>query len=280
MTVWRYPISWSKLKMAFPDGCQLQLRNIIDKRRPSDVSPNYYMELGSISQYVFELYFNQKINQTPQGRTIEVMEKVVDKVLASAWFKKTEANVTYPPTKNDKLLKITVKEDVLAGFKEMERIKMLDKPVLSEKVWNGTFRNVRTFAKIDFMWESASGKGWWVWDGKGHAKPNADPRQLLYYALTLMVSGQKVAGGGLIYWRHGVSPVPMTPKDVKDFVDKDLTPAVTLFNKLHRGTEEFTANPSADNCKYCSWKSSCKVSHFKKEPQEVKEADYVGFAVE
>jgi len=275
MTVWRYPVSWSKLKMAFPNGCQLQLKYTIEKKPIAYSTPNYYAQLGNIVQFVFEQYFNQKVNRRPGGRTIAVIDRVFEKIWASEWLEKR--TITYPQGKTKKDLWLAARNDVMAGFHEMERMGMLDKPVMSEKKWNATFRGFRTFAMMDFCWEGAS--GWWILDGKGHKKPNADPRQVQYYGLTMIASGRKVAGGGLLYWKHGIKPVPMDLKSIKAFVDEDLTPAAEVFARLKTGTDDLPPNPSPDNCRYCGWRTVCKSSYWKKDEQDVREPGEVGFGV-
>jgi len=258
MTTWNYPISWSKLKAALE--CELQLQYLVEKRVPSDTGPNYYRNLGSLVQFTFEQYFNQGINRTEKGRRPETMVKVTEKILASKYFGALET--TYPNSKNEETLKQECREQTRKGHEEMGRTGLLDKPVKSEVKWRAVFRGLRIFALMDFTYEGKEGT--YVYDGKGHAKENADPRQLVYYALAIAASGKKVAGGGFYYWQHGYREVDLSPKAIKEFIDGDLSSARKVFERLRTGTDEFIANPSPQNCNWCGWKSSCPSSLYKR----------------
>jgi len=260
--------------MAFPESCQLQLKYTIEKKPIAYSTPNFYAKLGNIVQFVFEQYFNQRVNKTAKGRSEAVILRVMDKIWDSKWRK--DLTITYPATKTEQDLYLQVKDDVIGGFREMDRLNMLNKPVMSEKKWNATFRGFRTYAQMDFCWEGRGGR-WWILDGKGHKKTNADPRQIQYYALTLMASDRKVAGGGLLYWKHGIKKVPVDPASIKEFVDRDIIPAAAVFAKLKVGTEDLPANPSPDNCRYCGWRTVCDSSHYKKDRQDVREPGMVSF---
>jgi len=273
MTFWRYPVSWSKLQMAFPEACQLRLKYTIEKKPIAYSTPNMYARLGNIVQFVFEQYYNQGINRKRKGRTEAVIMKVAERIWNSKW--RTEMEITYPPTKTENDLYLMVMNDVIGGFREMVRMNMLTKPVESERKWGATFRGFRTYAQMDFCWEGES--GWWILDGKGHKNTNADPRQIQYYALTLVASSKKIAGGGLLYWKHGIKPVKVDPTALKKFVDEDFTPAAEVFARLKMGTDDLPANPSPKNCGYCGWRTVCDQSYYKKDRQDVREPGLVTF---
>lgn len=257
MTVWDKPISWSKLKMAI--DCPKQLGLEIDKVPRSDIGPNYWMELGKWVQKCFELYFNQRVNLNPNGRSDAVINRVVDKVFASPSF--TSCDISYPADKDLEILKKEIREQVLAGVELFRKDDLLHLPFDSEVKWRGTFRGMRTFAMIDFL--GTEPKGLIVLDGKGHSKENADPNQVLYYVLTLASSGKNVTRAGLMYWRFATNWLDVSPAAIKAFVDGPFAEARPTLDRLRTGASDLPARPSKEKCGYCSWKRSCVDSAYK-----------------
>lgn len=268
MTVRRHNLSWSKIKHALE--CPYRLQLIVDKAQASDFGPNYHQELGKTIQFAFEMFFNQGINlRGPEGRTEAVIGRVTDKVLASPWF--TSKMITYPSGKSEFHLENDIKTGIIEGRKALIAANLYDKPLKSETKWIARFGGIGLFAYTDFTWE-IDNKHVEVWDGKGHQKMNADPRQVLHYALTIAASGRKLTRGGLLYWRYGsegVVPVDVGPQALKDYVDGPLAQVRPIFHRLKEGTEpgeELEAKPSNENCYYCFMKRRCKYSLFKEEP--------------
>lgn len=270
MTVWRHSISWSKFQMA--TKCQLQLKNTIEKVPVSVFSASYYRHLGIIVQFIFEQYFNQKINRDPRGREWSGMEKVMNRILNAKYIESLQ--VSYYPGQTEEHLRRHIKEQVQSGFKLMKSKGLLEKQITSEKKWNSVFRGLRIFCLIDFLFESR--KGFYLFDGKGSKEEDANPDQLKYYAVGLGASGKQIAGGGFLYWQHGTfRSVDLSPAGLKSFIDEKITVAKPVFDKLRSGTEDLPPNPSSENCKWCNWRNNCPYSHFKVErvdtrgPEEV-----------
>ena len=257
MSVWTYPISWSKMRMAWK--CLRMLQYAIDKKPPTDVGPNYYMRLGWWVQYTFELYFNKGLNRTKGGRRVVVMGRVVDRVLASGKF--NNARITYPHTKTEKDLRTNIRAQVMNGHRIFETTGLLGRPIKSEVKYRSVFRGIRLYAQIDFLWEDARRVNFY--DGKGSVRENADPRQLLMYALALAAAGKKLGEAALIYWNHGKRPVNVSPGAIREFVAGDFGRAYKVFNRLKHGiSEELTPSPSRSTCHFCSWKSICPASPY------------------
>jgi len=257
VSVWKYPISWSKMKMAL--SCPRQLQYAVDKTPPTDIGPNYYMQLGTWVQHTFELYFNQRINLTKKGRTIDVVERVIRKVLESEKF--SRADIQYPHGKTEDDLKKQIRKQVVQGWAYMDAAGILRKRIRSEVKWRAVFRGIKLFCLIDFLTEERGRT--FLWDGKGHAKEDADPRQLVLYALALGASGKKIGGGGLIYWNHGIRPVDMSPRAIRNFIDEDFARVQPIFNLLRQGTNQtLEARPTPTKCNRCAWKSRCPASPY------------------
>lgn len=272
MTVWRHSISWSKFKLAL--DCPLQLQFTIDKKphgRPENTLPQ---ALGTIVQFCFEQYFNQGINLKKGGQDDETMAKIVDRILNSKYVQ--SINVTYPHNKTEEDLKTRAREQIMKGFGYMKGMGLTKLPVRSEVKLNGVFRGFRMFALVDFLREGKSGD--YLFDGKGHANEDADPRQVVYYALNRAASGKKIAGGGLIYWNHGYRPVDLSPKALRDFIDNELATARPIFEKLKAGTnEELEAKPDEQKCRKCNWRNTCPFSLSRLPPMQEGLPDEVGF---
>lgn len=271
MTVWRYSISWSKFKLALE--CPLALQNTIDKKPPDHEWPNYYMVKGNVVQKVFEEYFNQRVNLHPGGDTQEVLQKVVDRILMSTYYK--GLTITYPDDIVEEDLHANVRHEVANGLEIFRSHKILHKRIRSEVKWNAVFRGFRMFAMMDFKLSLPGGIG--VYDGKGHKKKNADPNQLLYYALALIAGGKKVKEAGLIYWNHGYDPVNVSPKAIRVFIDEKLDKVRPIFEQLKAGVDVLSATPSDDACGYCPWKFSCEFSTKRRPEVPSPTTEYVGF---
>ncbi len=272
MTTWRYSVSWSKFKLALL--CPLQLQYTIDKKPHGRSDINYYMVLGKLVQLAFELYFNQKINLKDGGRSPKTIEKLADKLLSSNWI--ASQNVTYPTGKTEDDLKTQARDQIIKGFAIMERLKLTHYPVRSEVKWNAVFRGFRMFCMIDFLREGR--KGCWVFDGKGHSRMNADPMQVVYYALAVAAAGRDVAGGGLIYWQHDTYvPVDVSPKALRDFIDGPFAEGRAIFEELKDGVQTLPAKPSRSTCGDCSWKNNCPVSAVKLPPMQEGLPETLGF---
>ena len=84
MTQWKYPISWSRVSSAL--SCPRALQYSIDKTPPSFFSSNYYGFLGQSVQKVFELYFNNKLNQTQKGRSERTFQNLLKRYFKSSLF--------------------------------------------------------------------------------------------------------------------------------------------------------------------------------------------------
>lgn len=132
------------------------------------------------------------------------------------------------------------------------------------------------FGMIDFLREGRSGH--YLFDGKGHAKKNADPMQLVYYAVAVAASGHKIAGGGLIYWNHDYEKVDLSPAALRQFIDNEFTQVRPIFEKLKNGTnEQLEARPEESRCKQCNWRNVCPFSATKTPPMKEGLPDSLGF---
>jgi len=234
------------------------------------------MALGKASQRCFELYFNQQVNLKPGGEKQSVMMKCVERILHPSTNYVNSLEIKYPFGKGEEDFLNDVRDQVRKGHAIMERMGLIKLAVQSEKKWNSVFRGVRLFALIDFMREGRS--GCYLFDGKGHAKVNADPRQLHHYALTVIASGRTVKEAGLIYWNHGYVPVDVSPKAVKQFVDETLMVAKPTFNLLQAGVSgELKATPSLSVCGDCNWRNICDHSARKNPPMDASLPEHTGF---
>lgn len=271
MTSWPYPISWSKFKLAL--DCPLQLEYVIEKRPPSDVNPNYYGLTGIVVQKVFELYFNQGLNKKPQAQTLTFLDKALNKVLESKWY--TTQPKSYPHMRTEEDLKTRIREQVHGGWKCIEEADLLGKTVVSEQKWRATVRGMRLFGVVDFTVDQG-GKSLDLWDGKGHYRTDADERQILFYLVMLLQSGFKVQRAGFLYWNHGVREVDIALPRVKEFLDGDFKQGKEIFDNLRQGGEQ-KATPSKKVCGWCSWKSTCTASAYRKTEKPSSYAEEVKF---
>lgn len=272
MTVWKHSVSWSKFKLALE--CPLQLQNTIDKKPHGFGDGTYYTSLGKLVQFVFEQYFNQKVNLRPGGQEYGVIEKIFDRVIKVGYL--DNLKVTYPHNKTEEDLIDAAKKHLENGFRVMKEMGLVKLAVRSEVKWNSVFRGFRMFGMVDFIRDGKSGM--YIFDGKGHANKNADPRQVVYYALAIAASGHKIAGGGLIYWQHDYVPVDLRPEALKHFIDNEFAEARPWFEKLKNGTtEEFPARPEESVCKTCNWRNTCPFSKAKTPPMIEGLPQSVGF---
>lgn len=270
MTTWSHSVSWSKFKLAL--DCPLSLQHTIDRKPHGRPDNNYHQARGSLVQYAFQMYFNQGVNLRPGGQEPKTWERVADKVLASNFL--NTLNVTYPHDKTEFDLKADAKEEILLGFKVMEKMGLTKLACRSEVKLNGHFRGFRMFAMVDFLREGKSGD--WLFDGKGYSKPNADARQVVYYALNRASSGRTIAGAGLIYWRHGLVPVDVSPKALREFADGPLAEVRPIFEQLRKGAKELPPKPSDSTCWSCRWKYVCEHSAVKRKPMDTTLPEEVG----
>lgn len=156
----------------------------------------------------------------------------------------------------------------------MKEAGLLDKKVESEKKWLGRYRDIGLFAMTDFTYE-ADLPYIDLYDGKGHQQQNADPNQIVHYALNMATTGLKPRRAGLLYWRYptdGVIDVDVSPKALKAYIDGPFEEASPWLRRLKVGTEPgelLPARPESQKCFNCWWKSTCPDSAHKKEPVEV-----------
>ena len=130
---------------------------------------------------------------------------------------------------------------------------------------------------MDFYLSVPGGVG--VYDGKGHIKKNANPGQVLYYALGLTASGRKVVDAGFIYWRHGFEPIDVSPAALRVFIEEQVEVVKPIFDQLKAGVETLPATPSKETCKWCPWKLSCLESAYRRPEVIDPTLEHVGFDV-
>jgi CRISPR/Cas system-associated exonuclease Cas4 (RecB family) len=254
MTVWRHSVSWSKLVLALE--CPRSLQYAIEKKPTGKVRTNFYQALGKVVQFVFEQYFNQKVNLRPGCDTPEVLLKITDRVFASRWFN-YELQPSYGYGQDQALMEKMTKAQVTNGLKIMRDLGMLHLELRSEVMLNGVFNGFRMFAYVDFLREGKTGD--YIIDGKGHAEKNADPRQVKYYALNRASSGRRIAGGGLLYFQHDYEPVDVTPKALYEFANTEVASVQPLFNELKKGIPgDLEARPEKKKCYKCNWNQVCR----------------------
>ena len=256
MTVWRHAVSWSKFKLALE--CPRQLQYACDKTPHGNYAPSYWATLGTMVQFVFEIYLNQRVNMRPGGDNKSVVMKVAEKVLASPKF--TETVVNYPQGKTEEELKNDIRSQVSKGYDILKKMGVTTKPFDSEKKWNSVFRDFRMFAMIDFFLDQPTAR---LYDGKGNREMDADERQILYYALAVSASGRTIKDAGLIYWNYDYKPVDVSPKAIKEFIDGDFAEGKPYFDKLKKGLEPgelLEARPSSKTCGWCNWRHICPAS--------------------
>lgn len=266
MTLWTHAVSWSKAKLAL--DCPRALQHTIDKKPHPITGTNYYRNLGTAVQFVFEQYFNQKVNLRPGGTEDEIILKVTDKIIKSKWYQALDTDLH--PNRTQQEFDDTVRKMTLNGLKAFRDLGVLTKPLRSEHKWISTFAGHRIFVQIDFTY-THSNRGI-LFDGKGHGRKDADPRQITYCALAMAASGIHLdQPSGLIYWQHdpAFESVDVSPKALKQFVDGEFQEIKATFNLLKKGTHDpLPAKPESKKCNWCPWKDTCDASpYFRKEVQ-------------
>lgn len=258
MTVFRKSVSWSKFKLALE--CPLQLQKTVDKEYSARFgSTSRSSASGKVVQKVFELYFNGSYNQQPTGQRVSVPVNILKKVMKSKWA--TDEGV------EDNQME-EIEAQVVSGYETMSSMGILGKPVRSEVKMQVTYAGFRMFGMLDFLVKD--GDGYLLYDGKGNAEKTADANQLLYYGLMVHSAESKPVTGGFIYWRHGFTPVDMSPKALYDFTKGEFAEGRKIFEMLKVGVEgELEAKPSSKACNFCNWKKVCKKSYYFKEAGEV-----------
>jgi len=248
--------------------CPRQLQHTIDKTPASYSGSNYHRELGIVSQYCWEMYFNQKVNLRGEAaRTEQTILNVLAKVKTSPWYALRAIVPPFGLTMDD--FDRELKEQMVGGRKVLHAAGLLDKPLRSEQKYVGRFRDIGLFAVIDFINEEGQSVG--IFDGKGHQKKNADPNQVKHYALTVASTGKTVARGALLYWRFGEEgyvDVPVQPKDLKQFVEEVLETAAPTIKALKDGVQLLPTKPG-NHCFFCDWKNTCEDSTTRKDPVEI-----------
>lgn len=256
MTSWRKAISWSKFELALK--CPLRLQKVIDKAGQYHSTPNEAAFKGKLVQRCFELYFNQELNLRAKGQDPEVLQKIMSKVLANGWFEKEPLHLK-ESSSVEEVLEQTRKQ-LASAYDVCNSAGLLNKVVRSEVKWMSVFQGHRLFGMLDFV--VGDGPEVELWDGKGYKEKNADPNQLLYYALAMHASGKRVVRGGFLYWMHGPEDVDLSTKELHKFVSDDFAKGMKVFTLLHRGVEKLEATPSEESCRFCPWKSTCEHSFF------------------
>lgn len=264
MITWKKPLSWSKFKLAL--DCPKALEFVLSQTPPSEVRPTYWMALGIEVQYIFEAYFNQGVylrNQNP-----DVIQKIVERSLATDRIERME--VTYPYGQGIDKLQQRIREDSATGFTAVQKAGLLDGTMVkSEQKFRSKFKGLRVFAWADFL--KYTGKNTVeIWDGKNNKDKNADPRQLLWYAMVIMSTGMNVSGGGFIYYKHGEAvPVDLGVNAVMNFIRTDFQRGRKVFDDLQEGVTALPAQPDKKICRRCDWKRSCKASVFYQPPPDL-----------
>lgn len=274
MSTWKYAVSWSKFVLALE--CPRKLQYTVDKKpAPGYSDTTFYKDLGIVVQFIFEQYFNQGVNQKPGGREPKVIEAVTEKILSSGYLQALKT--TYPHNLDEEQLISRIREHTKSGFQIMNDIGITKHRIKSEVKWSSIFRGFRIFCMIDFLRETRQGVE--LYDGKGHAQKNADPRQILYYALAVAASGKAVNKAGLIYWQHGYEPVDVSPAAIKHFIDTDFKEGRQYFELLRKGTREtFEARPDKRRCRWCKWNQLCPESAVKLPAMKENLPDEVSFS--
>lgn len=183
MTVWpaRYAISWDKFEAA--TLCQLMLKFKIEKQPLPFATSNYYMHKGWLVQWITEMYVNQGVHLREGGLTNEKFQLAINKLCQSQKFleKLNETRMIAGKTASDFIAE--VQEQAMRALILMREVDLLGRPALrSEVTWISSFRGLQLFAKMDFTDETdphAVG----IFDGKGHARKNAEEGQIRLYSM-------------------------------------------------------------------------------------------------
>lgn len=258
MLKWTKALSWSKVKMLL--SCPKKLQFTLEEKFAESQGPSYYRHLGTIAQYILEMYFNQKINTKKLGDSEEVIQKVITKVLKSPLV--AALGTTYPAGKTELDLHLAVRKHVTMGTEMMRARNILTKDIVSEVKDVGILRGTRAYMQVDFI--VADHREATILDGKGTIAANADERQLKMYAAIMMSKGILVKDAAFLYWGLGeYKQVDVSPAAVKKFLDEDWAEALRLALPLQAGVDTLEAKPSKDECWQCDWKKSCPDSLYK-----------------
>lgn len=256
MAVWNKPVSWSKFRLALE--CPRQLQYTIDNTPVSVIQRGWYAGMGTAVQKVFELFYNRGLWEKPVTRTPAILKEVARRVLLAGAY---DEGIIYDDTLSKEKLEQEVYSQVESGRQVLEGAGLLGVGLTSEKGWGATFRSLRLFGMVDFLRFRADGS-MSLYDGKGSQRKNADPRQILYYALILLASGKRVADAAIVYWKHGIEYVDVSPGAIQEFVENDFIRGEEVFQKLKAGVAELPAVPNKKNCGWCSWRRSCPESPY------------------
>lgn len=248
-------VSWSRFKTVL--DCPKKLEHELNQIPVVEYGHNYWRVRGTLVQFVFELFYANKVNQRFGGTARVVMERIAHKVLESG--KMNEDPVSYPVDKNESTMKEEVLFQVLNGWRQLQELELLDKEVLVEKDWFTIYNGFRMSARFDYLYLYGS-MGAELFDGKGTQKPWSDPRQLYYYALMLHSAGLKVTRGGFLFYNHDKVMLDLGHETLKRFVEEDFRRGRSVFDSLVKGVEELPATPSPETCRMCNWRLTCKDS--------------------
>lgn len=258
MVKWNKALSWSKVKMML--SCPRKLQYTLEQKPVGVPSPSYYRNLGSIAQYVLEIYFNQRVNLKSGGTEAEVIQKVITKVLNSKLVQTMD--ITYPPGKSRVDFDSEVRRHVTMGTEILRARGMLGREIDSEVKGVGELRGTRAYMQIDFVVKE--GKYVSVLDGKGTMKTGEDSRQLKMYAAIMMKRGVLIKEAAFVYWNVGeYEAVDVSPESIKKFLDSDWVEAQKIAALIGVGVDTLDARPSHTECWKCDWKTSCPESMFR-----------------
>lgn len=274
---WKHPISWSNYKTlrTCPWKFELHIRKV-----PFVVqSPTYYAVLGSTVQRVFELFFldeSHRIHPDSHWRNLRLL---IMKVLKSSWFRKME--LTYPSNKDFKIFVTEVGEIVKHSIEKWnEKYELWTLLSVKPEVdLRCNYLDIRLRGIVDFVIETNTNKIL-VYDGKVNKRKNADPEQLLFYAMLLKFKGFTADHIAFFYWRHGIEEIEdFSPQSIEDFRTQRFDPWLPLFRALGTvGVTGLPAKPSADTCRFCDFRYVCAFSFYKNETKpgmgKVEEIDF------
>ena len=253
--IWKNPVSWSRWKTAL--DCPRQLELTLERKPASEPRQTYYTLRGHLVQLVYTLYFNQKVNLRDKCRTPEALTRITDAVLQSPLMTRTV--ISYPKGKTEQDLRDTVHSQVQNGLLVLRSMGLLTKVMISEISINGKISNLAARGRLDFLRED--GNFVEVYDGKGNAEDDADPRQIMFYALMLISNGKKVRRGGFLYWQRHYKEVDLSLPRLKQFLE-ELRETAELFHSLRKGIGGPLKAIPGKPCYFCNWKRSCEVSKY------------------
>lgn len=254
MSIYTKAVSWSKVSLAYQ--CPRRLQKVVDKDGFVEQSLSREAKLGIIVQKCYELYFNGGFNLKPRGDRPEVVVNILNKVLQSP--QAIEYHIV-----DDAPFKDLATDMVTQGYASLKQTNLLPNRVQSEYKLISSFQHIPLYGMVDFYLETP--EGIYIYDGKGYKEENADPRQLLFYALGIVGQGKRIAGGGFIYWKQGYRPVDMSPSALYNFSHFEFSGPKEIILQLRKGVSSLPATPSSKSCCYCPWKKVCEDSYYYKE---------------